>query len=265
MIKLDKQEDVLFLQRLEDLALRCRERYTPEFTHFLDGRALRIAKDYLSGYKDDVLVVTFGGFDNAERQVVGLFPKDVYGYEGFEEKSLFEMFEICGVVIDGSGFSSFSHRDVMGSVLGLGIKRETVGDIFVTDDGHKAYICLDKVTGEYIRTNLEFVSRDKVKVSVTEPCMLPKIEKKFSVITGTVASERLDCLVAMMINISREKAKLLITGGLVSVNHFEELKCDANLCEDDVISIRGYGRFILKEFGGVTRKGRNRVVVHKMI
>lgn len=265
MIRTDNKDDLLFMQRLSDMKDRCTSRYTPQFTHFLDGRALRIAKQYFDSFKDDVIAVAFGGFDEAERRVVGIFPRDVYECVGSQDEGFYEMFELCALEISGSGFSSFTHRDVLGSVLALGIKRETLGDIFVEEGGNKAYMCLDRVACDYILSCLEYISRDKVKVSEISVMSLPKLKKKFAVLSGTVASQRLDCIVSLMTNLSREKSKLLISQALVSVNHFEETRCDAVLCEDDVISVRGYGRFVLKEFGGVTKKGRCRVVVHKMI
>lgn len=265
MKKNERSDDILFLQRLTEIAGRCCERYAPEFTHFLDGRELRMAKEHLRSFKNDIIFVEYGGFENAERCKIGVFPKDVYGYDGFVEEELYEMFEMSAVVICGSGFSSFSHRDVLGSVLALGIKRETLGDIFVEEDGKKAYICLDEVQAKYLCDSLEFVSRDKVKVSMADVKSLPVLQKKFSVISGTVASERLDCVISLVTNVSREKAKVMISSGLVNVNHFEETRCDVDLSEEDILSVRGYGRFVIKEFGSLTRKGRNRVVVHKMI
>ena len=63
----------------------------------------------------------------------------------------------------------------------------------------------------------------------------------------------------------KEVLHFMISSGLVNVNHFEETRCDVDLSEEDMLSVRGYGRFVVKEFGSLTRKGRNRVVVHKMI
>ena len=262
----DVKNDALFYQRLSELADRCVTRYSPEFSHFLDGRYLVLACEYLKGNCGaDVRVVTFGGFDGAERRVVGLFPKDIYPEDSMVDEELYEMFGLSAVEILGSGFSVFSHRDVMGSVLGLGMKREAIGDIYVTDDKKHAYICLTSVAANFLCESLDFVSRDKVKVKAVEVNELPIPERKFSVISGTVASERLDCIVSLATNLSREKSKQLVASGLVSVNHLEEMRCDFQLCESDVISIRGYGRFRLVELGGVTRKGRNRVIIHKMI
>ena len=112
---------------------------------------------------------------------------------------------------------------------------------------------------------LDFVARDKVRCSLVGCNMLPVPERKFSVIAGTVASERLDCIIALVTKLSREKAKVLVNSGLVSVNHFPETKCDAILCQNDLLSVRGYGRFKVAELGDMTRKGRTRTVIHKMI
>lgn len=265
MMNETKNED-LFYQRLSELADRCVTRYCPEFSHFLDGRSLFLANEYLKRSKEnDIRVVTFGGFNDAERRVVGVFPRDIYPEETVPDDELCSMFELSAIEISGSGFSSFSHRDVMGSVLGLGMKREAIGDIYVADDKMHAYICLTDVAAGFLCESLEFVARDKVKVRKIDVSELPAPERRFTVISGTVASERLDCIIALATNLSREKAKQLVVSGLVSVNHLEETRCDINLCEMDILSVRGYGRFKLHELGGVTRKGRNRVVIHKMI
>ncbi len=263
MIMAENKDDVLFLQKLDDLAQKSLLRYSPGFTHFLDGRQLSVAERYLKRYSQDLMCIKFGGFKDAERNVLGLFPKAVYDYTETEE--LLSMFEIKAVQIKGSGFGKFSHRDVLGSVLSLGIKRETVGEIFVSDSMMEAIVVLDKVACDYIVLNLDFVARDKVKICEINVLDLPVIEKRYSVINGTVASERLDCVIAMICGISREKAKSVICTGLVNVNHFEELRCDFQVSEGDILSVRGFGRFVIHEFSGVTRKGRDKIVIHKMI
>ena len=256
------REDVLFIQRLSELCERCRTRYSPEFTHFLDGRELALAKDFLKS-QSGVRIVCYGGFENAERCVVGMFPVDIYGE--CDDNELFEMFDVKGVFIKGSGFLSFSHRDVMGSVLALGIKRETMGDIYVPGDSKNAYICMTDVAAEYVSSGLEYVARDKVKCSVDSPLKLPMPEKRFIVISGTVASDRLDCVVSLATGLSRDKSKGIINSGLVNVNHVPEMRVDYSISPGDLLSVRGYGRFVVKELGGLTRKGRSRTVIHKMV
>lgn len=256
------KEEMLFYQRLTELRERSLQRYCPEFTHFLDGRHLRLAKELLSS-QSDVRAVCFGGFEDAERCVVGVFPHDIYS--DVNESELFSMFDVKGVEIKGSGFSTFSHRDVMGSVLALGVKRETMGDIYVPADSQSAYICMSSVAAGFVCESLESISRDKVKCRLVEATELPLPERRFAVISGTVASPRLDCIIALVTKTSREKAKIMITSGLVNVNHMPEIRTDSQLETGDLLSVRGYGRFKISELGGLTRKGRSKTVVHKMI
>ena len=262
-MNIQNKDDELFLSRIEELCQRCVERYSPQFTSFLDGRQLSIAERIVLPFNENVIALFFGGFSDCERCMLGLFPRDIYGFS--DEKELYDLFDMKYIRIKGSGFSSFSHRDCMGSILALGITRESMGDIYVNEKGNDAYVALTSVAGEYVLQSLDFVARDKVKVSVVERSLLPVVERKFQVISGTVASFRLDCVLSLCIGLSREKVKQMIVSGLVNVNHFEELRCDVELSEKDVLSVRGKGRFVVESIGDLTRKGRNRIVVHKMI
>ena len=261
----DKLCDKLFYQRLDELAERCCERYCPEFTHFLHARGVIDASEYILRNHANVLLHVFGGFADAERKVVGVFPKDVYDNDAVSEDDIRGMFDICGIEILGSGFSDFSHRDVMGSVLALGIKREAMGDIYVPSGGKAAYICLTNVAAGYIAENLTFVARDKVKTRIIGVSGLPEIERKFSVINGTVASDRLDGVLSTALRISREKAKQLLSSGFVSLNHNVEMRPDKAVSESDLISVRGYGRYKVVSLSDLTKKGRFKTEIHKYI
>lgn len=262
MISSDKN-DALFLQKITEKCNKAIETCSPYFTDFLDGRSKAAALEVAKGYSGQIMCISFGGFENAERVQLGFFSKDVYGYID-DEKELYEMFDISGVEIKGSGFFDFEHRDVMGSVLALGIKREVMGDVYLPDK-QSAYICMTSTCAKYVCESLDKVARDKVKVNLINADKLPKQDKKFAIISGTVASDRLDCIVSLCTGTSREKAKMMIGAGNVNVNHFEQLRTDAPVVPEDVISVRGYGRFILVEHGGLTKKGRLKTVVHKMI
>ena len=259
----DTKEDVLFRQRMTELCNNALDSYSPAFTAFLDGRQKIQALEVFGSFSKSIKVVCYGGFKQAQRVRIGLFPLDVYGWTD-DENEFYEMFDVSAIEIKGSGFSSFGHRDVMGSVLGLGIKRDVLGDIYLPDD-KTAYICLTSVAAQYICSSLEAVARDKVKTSIIDCKLLPEIKLQFSVVSGTVASDRLDCIVSLCTGLSREKAKQIISSANVNLNHFEELRCDIAVCDGDVLSVRGYGRFVVHELGGLTKKGRTKATVHKMI
>jgi len=259
----DDQE--LFRARLDDLTAVSMNNYTPSFTKFLDGRQLVSTLEYLSKYKNDILAVKYGGFTCAERCIVGIFPRSIYEYAVGNEAELYDLFEISALNIKGSGYRKFTHRDFLGSVLSLGIKRDTIGDIFVDEEKTDAFVVVTSAMSAFIADSLEYIANDKVKVRQIEIRELPELKQDFSVISGTVASFRLDCVLSLAIGQSREKAKRLIEAKLVSVDHAEELKCDAEIEQGMLLSVKGTGRFRVDSLGDVTKKGRNRIVIHKMI
>ena len=149
--------------------------------------------------------------------------------------------------------------------MSLGIKRETVGDIIVSEDNKTAYLAVLPGIAEYLRTSLERVARDKVKVRIVEADCVPEKKQSFADMSLTLASVRLDALVSGMLNISRDKAKKLFASGRVSLNHTEVLACDKEFAEGDIIAIKGEGKFIVDAFLGLTAKSRYRVIVRKYL
>ena len=252
--------------RVADLIRRCEKQYTPQFTGFLTSEEQAVA-DRLARQSADVFVLFIGGFSGAERCVAGFFPCDIYLYpENESRKSELEaLAELQFVEIAGSGFVNISHRDVLGSVMALGIKRETVGDIVVADDNKTAYLAVLPGIAEYLCTSLERVARDKVKVRIISPDKVPEKKQSFSDMSLTLASVRLDALLSGMLNISRDKAKKLIASGRVGLNHVEIQSCDKEFAEGDIISVKGEGKFVVDAFLGVTVKNRNRVIVRKYL
>ncbi len=257
--------DSLFIQRLDDSISACTQKYTPCFTKFLDGRQLVIAKEYLAKFKEDVICVEYGGFCNAERCILGMFPKSIYGYDGQDENELYDMFELSFVKIQGSGYKKLTHRDFLGSILALGVKRETVGDIIIQEDTFSAYVAFTAPVAKLVCSDLTFIGSDKIKTTCVTREQLPVPKREYAIISGTVASFRIDCILSLALNTSREKAKKLIDSKSVSINHIETEKCDVQLCEGDLLSVRGYGRYSVATLGDVTKKGRNRIEIHKML
>ena len=221
----------------------------------------------LAGTYPDVFVLFAGGFENAERRIAVFFPGDIYVYpENDEQRRELEAFvEMEFVEIAGSGFVNMGHRDVLGSLMSLGLKRETLGDIIVTDDSKKAYVAVMPGIAEYICSNLERVARDKVRVSVVPVTKVPEKKQSFSDMSLTLASVRLDALLSGMLSISRDKAKMLIASGRVAVNHSEVTRCDGDFSEGDIVTVKGEGKFVVDAFLGQSAKGRHRVIVRKYL
>ncbi len=260
-----EKSDLEFQRRIEDLTRFCTEKAQIQFTGFLDGRQLFVAQKHCNLFSDDVISVSFGGVENAERKIVGMFPRFIYEYAKDDIVKLYEFFDIQCVCIRGSGYVKLTHRDLLGAILSLGISRNAVGDIYVTDDGFVAYCIFTSVAAGFVMSELSSIGREKVKTQFIPLENIPVFERKYKEISSTVASLRLDCIISCCCGLSRESAKRLITSKLVKVNHFECIRPDYEICEADLISVRGYGRFVVAVCGDVTKKGRNRVVIHKMI
>ncbi len=184
-----------------------------------------------------------GGYPSAERVVACFHPAG--------EEPVFPI--LCLHITWDGRYHQAEHRALLGSVLGLGIDRSMVGDICLIEDG--AYLMAVEEMAEFIAQNLAQAGRTPVQAKVLEsiPPIMPPEGKIFR---DTVASLRLDAVLAAGLNLSRSGAAAHILSGQVQVNHKIEIRTDAQLHERDLLSIRGFGRLCIKAVGAPTRKGR---------
>ena len=261
------EENTNIEKRISDICRRCQEKYVPIFTAFFTQEQQVIVKKTSDAYPE-VLCVFFGGITGAERKIAGFFPSEIYAYseqDAVMSPDLEEMAELAYIKISGSGFVEFSHRHILGTLMAIGIKRETIGDIVISDDKSSVYVVVIKSVVQYICAELDRVSKDKVKVSQVKKSDVPIKEQRFLDISLTIASIRLDALVSGALSISRDKAKKLICSGKVQINHAECSICDREFSEGDIITVRGEGKYIVDSFLGKSAKGRYRVVVRKYL
>lgn len=203
----------------------------------------------------DGRTVFYGGYDDAERTLMVVLPE----YADDEEYKS----EISPLLITARNLAEMSHRDFLGSLMGLGIKREMVGDILVLED--RCIIFVRKEIKDYILSNLDKVGRHGIMISACETDEVKIPPKKTEKISGTVATVRLDSVLSVALKTSRSRALEYITGGLVSLNWEETDNVSKMLTEGDVISVRGKGRFKVSCIGGLTKKGRYSILVDKYI
>lgn len=166
------------------------------------------------------------------------------------------------LLLEGSGFRSLSHRDWMGALLSLGIKREILGDIVVWDDFHAVTFCQAKGAA-YLISELKKAGRDTVRAF---PCRLPAgfvPRQQYIPVRGTVASPRVDGVIRTLCSISREDAAALIQRGLVEINYDTIAETDGRIEAGDIISVRGYGKFQIDEIGQPTVRGRIHLAARK--
>lgn len=241
-------------KRLEELALRTAYTGAPAFTRFLEPSMPDAAR--AAANRAGVHAAFYGGFSDAERRVAGF-----YADEPPEEAD----FPVVPLRIDWNAkFAHPGHRDLLGAAMGLGIERETLGDVALgqRNGAPCAYLfCLPEVA-DYVCASLESAGRATVRVSRADetPEILPPEGEHLRL---TVQNERLDAVLAAACRLSRSEAQRLIAAGLVKLNHVPNLHPDARLKEGDLISARGQGRIRVEEFQGESRRGRRIVAVFR--
>lgn len=205
--------------------------------------------------------VFFGGYADAERKCVVFLP-DYYTEDDInDEPSLCDINYIeASVDKFNEKTANFSHRDVLGSLMGLGIERHLIGDI-VADGGHAVFAVKSKIV-PFINENLIKISRYPVTITVYDKYeMTPKQDCVSD--SDTVASMRLDAVISSIFSVSRSAACDAINGGLVGVNGIAVIKPDRTVNEGDKLSLRGKGKAIIDSVGGFSKKGRIRFTYRK--
>lgn len=195
-----------------------------------------------------------GVFEDCERRMVKFFMHQ-------EEAKAYEL-EVLKVT-NKSKFKELGHRDYLGSIMGLGIKRNLFGDLVVEDN--RCYIVVAASVSNYILDNLSQIGNCPCTVEIfdKERDELPKINFSEKAIIAT--SLRLDNVVPGICNISRGKGTEIINGGAVLLNYQICDRKDKIVEINDTITIRGFGKFKIKSIIGETGKGRIKLLVGKYI
>lgn len=240
------------------------------YTTFLTPEEGRMCAEIISEMKQTHKLAFFGGYDDAERKRAFILPDYLESFDGENNEKLKQYFRdeldnlVSAVSITGSGYRELSHRDYMGSVLNLGIERDAIGDI-VIQDKYSAVVFGTPIVCSLIISELLRVASDKVSVKNVRIDENFRCERKFQPINDTVASKRFDCVVSALTNMSRDKAQEHIKAGLCELDYLPCDKCDKLIEPGMVITIRGYGKYIVRQSGEQTKKGRIRITVDKYI
>lgn len=248
-------EEKQFVSRLEDRLERVEERYQEEVTDFLEPRLQLVAEEFLRSRKFQRYLFC-GGYDRAERKRLVLFPEYT---EPSCELAEIRLFRFSGKL----DFVSVSHRDFLGAVMSLGLRRDKFGDLLVTEKGCDLFV--QQEVADYLLQNplrVKHVPLTAAEVALAE---FEPPEQNIKEVNIMVASMRLDTLLANGMGLSRTKAMELIQGGRVKVNHSEINKNDYLCQQGDMISCRGKGRIQIGELSGETRKGKLKVCILKYL
>mgnify|MGYP000301492802 FL=1 len=160
-------------------------------------------------------------------------------------------------------FYTIGHRDVLGAFMGMGCKREILGDIVITLEG--AHFVADKSFANYIESNLTQIGSAPVTITEIPRENLAQREEKVKIISATVADLRLDAVAAAGYGVSRSRMADEIKSLNVRVNWKEAKKPSQSVSEGDVISFRSRGRVEVAEIRGTTKKGRISITLKRYI
>ncbi len=230
------------MRRAQDLMQAAENKSCPQFTCFLseeESASLAAVLPKFSRYS------LFGGYEGAARTVMAFLPD-------WAEKGGIE-YPISPLTFIFREEDKLSHRDFLGTFMSLGIKRETVGDILI--ESGRAVAFFKKEIAGFVAQQITKVGGCGVQIinGFTQP--LPSIGKKQPV-SCTVASMRLDSVLAALINTSRSVAEGMLCDGLVSVNSVLSEKATRAIKAGDKISVRGYGKYEIISCGDFSKKGR---------
>lgn len=232
----------LLKARVADLADITLKSGAPRFLGFLTPEEAEFVKGL---HFKDTEISFFGGYDGAERVFLCVHSKDMNVKP--------TAYPIDALTVSFRGADTLTHRDFLGSLMSRGIKRETVGDILV--ESGRAVLFVSRDISRYICEQTERIGRVGVQIEKGYALPLPVGNKKVEA-SSTVASLRLDCVVAALIGASRDKSVGFISDGLVSINSVVTEKPTKTVTAGDKITVRGYGKFTVISADGITRKGR---------
>ena len=248
------QERVL-LAHVLDQCERSRERGVPAHTDFLSPSEARAAEDLLHAAAVHGGYAFFGGYERAERRMLCFLP------DWQEEPDA----EDCAAAlrVRWRADETLTHRDLLGSLMALGVVRGKIGDILVSQGAADVLVCAS--AADYLLREWAGAGHMKFRAERVALDALAVPEPKVRELRDTVAALRLDAVTATGFSMSRAKAAELIASGRVQLNHRETVKPDALVREGDVVSARGLGKFELAGVGGLSKKGRTSILVRRYL
>ena len=252
-------EERILLARVLDKLELSRSRGIPAVTPFLSPGEGASVTDLLNAWGRPRHLF-WGGYEGAERTVCAFLPdwQEDGDFTGDPEGPLAAVEAIFPPGAEPG------HRDILGSLMGLGLTREKLGDILLPEPG-RCQVVLLRETLPILLSQWEGAGRWKLTVGEIPLSGLSPRPAQVKVIRDTVATPRLDAVLAAGFSLSRSKAAALIAAGKAAVNHRECLKGDRQVEEGDILTCRGLGKCVVREIPGLSKKGRTMLVLERYI
>lgn len=255
-------EEELLISRIEELSLKCSKNDYLTHTDYLSLPEISLFLSYLekknrSSYLSSINGVNFfmyGGQNENERRIIYFLPTYLSKEDFIEYKDEYSDISILHIYPKSEKFSdNLTHRDALGAIMNMGIKRSKIGDIFLKSNDIFVF-CLKEIESvileELIKIKHTFVQVEKVKG--TDLDLSFNFEEK----NINISSNRVDSIISEVFNISRNQGQELISNQLVFINNRVINSNSIELKNNEIVSVRGYGKFIFQEDIKNTRKGR---------
>lgn len=251
------KEELLLKKRLIELSQTAFIRNIPIITDFLNLNELNILHSithelYTTKYK------AYGGYELAERQMIAFIP-DAFCCD---IQNLYPISVVKISPLNKKYADKLTHRDFLGAIINLGIDRSKVGDIIVKDN--EGFVFCNEKLSDFLAEQLIKVKHTNVKVSI-ENIIDFNYEPEYKVLKGSVAKTRIDSVLTICCSVSRSQAVVYITSKKVFING-RLIEANSEIVkENDIISVRGIGKFIFSGIRSETKKGKFFIEVKKYI
>ena len=222
-------------------------------TKFLTNFEQVVLSQIVAYNYSDFKVEFFGGFDNAERKKAKIISNEYYDVD-------YDI--VCLKAKFNNKFNKVEHRNILGAVHNLGINFNRFGDIIVLEN--EIYIFVDDEIADYIA--MEFTKAGRVKLDFQRVDLIEvKIEKKYEDFEIVSSSFRIDSIVAKITNKSRSKVKEFLEQDFIKLNHVILRNGEKTCTPDDIISIRKYGRYVVKGYTQNKKSLKYRITISKLV
>jgi RNA-binding protein YlmH len=246
-----RKEEHAFIDKVLEWVNSVEIQYSPKLTDFLDPREQEIVK-LIIGNESEVKVDFDGGSETSERKRAFIYP--TY-YEPNQSDYKLNLFEI----VYPAKFVSIDHRQILGSLMSIGLKRSKFGDILV--ENHKVQIVVAQEIGDYLKMNLLMIGKASISMKELPITDIIHTEEEWTEQSTSVSSLRLDVVMASIYNLARQKTQAIIQNGQVKVNWKVIENPSFECTERDIISVRGFGRSKLSLIEGKSKKDKWRIMV----
>lgn len=249
-----EEEDRLLLSHVWDRARQCQNRNIPTHTAFLSPRQQALAGQMLGQLGGNYCL--FGGYEGAERAQLHFLPDWA---EAPEEDAVAALRAVWHET------ESLTHRDLLGSLMGAGITRESVGDILIHTGDHYADILVTDSMAPYLMEHWNSAGRVHLRLNILPLPEVTAPEVLTREVRDTVSSLRLDNVAAAAFSLSRGRAQEAVEAGKAEVNWVCVTKGDRAVAQGDIITVRGLGKCQLVSVGSPNKKGRFPIVVKRFL